>query len=1231
LHRFWITVLRPVLTAVSAKTIVEVGAASGQLTDKLLEFARENDGVIHVVEPVPDFDVTAWEEIHGPRLVVHRARSLNVLSRLPDLDVALIDGDHNWWTVYNELQLLSRQAAGDEALAPVIALHDVGWPYGRRDVYYDPRSVPDAYRQPYAKKGMVPGQGELVEGGLNPDFCNAIYEHDLRNGVLTAVEDFVLESSVDWVYTHVSGFHGLGVLATKETLASNPELENRFQNFRSNDFLEERSTDLEQARVLAEVRHQRTARDAVSASSKVRELEEARLRDEDAIATLQGAAEQAGEEREASAGRITALEQELEAVRAAAEEAEAARVDLDRRLKQSAEQAGALLAERDQLSDAIATLQGAAEQAGEEREASAGRITDLTKSLGERDRRARRVREMLEERDALVARLKRHAEETEKVYARLARERTVLLAEVRRAADSRSWRFGHKLFQIAGVFLFRRHMNSTSALDNLIDLLERPVGGALPLSLKADEPLELGRESATRAEQRADGATGAHGEDAPTARAVPPVEQSALPSEGAISPLSEQLSRDRLYVDDGSSTWWARRKNRERLSQGESPIDENSRSLGPGKGASRPGAEGATQNGGETPPLPGVRAGRARQGFMRIGFIEPHLGAVGGIRRILETGNRLVKRGHSVSIYLPDTQSLECTWMPCLPTIRPMSESTNATLDVVIFNHEPQWYLLERFARVQLRVFLALSYSKAYEKSGSWESLRSPVDLRLANSRWTADRIEEETGQRPLVVPTGIDLRQFRPVDTDVTYPVLCVGDRRPWKGTPVIEEACRLLGLPLEKIAGKDLPQECLAEEYCKGDVFVVGSPVEGFGFPGLEALACGRPLVTTDNGGCREYAVHDETAIIVPPGDAEAMAAAITRLRVDPDFRRRLGEQGRAMVERRFSWDNAASGLERALTDALEGHVPLLSARAAANGRLRASEPMPKMSVIILSWNTLELLQRCIESARQNTDVPYELIVIDNGSDRDDSAAYVAAAADHPLINKENRGFSAGFNQGLEVAKGKYVLFLNSDTKLPPRWASRLISTLDGNPSFGIVFPAVTAAGNPLTVRSEPRDTIEVLAPFKEPPSGVALAMKTDVVRDLGGWGEEYEVASGEDTDLCFKVWVNGLKTVVDEGVLIDHVAKASARQLPEQKKRWAINRQVFLAKWTGHLHDLPRIRSCPVEVFESNKDVARGVAFWMQRYFEHRDRAILGPEATRGDGTSPERLAAGHAERV
>jgi hypothetical protein len=121
----------------------------------------------------------------------------------------LIDGDHNYFTVHEELLAIDRKAGGREL--PLVLLHDIGWPLGRRDTYHEPDRIPAEHRRAYADQGfLVPGDPGLAERGLYYERI-ATEEGGAGNGVLTAVEDFVAERP------HVRlaiapPFFGLGVL-----------------------------------------------------------------------------------------------------------------------------------------------------------------------------------------------------------------------------------------------------------------------------------------------------------------------------------------------------------------------------------------------------------------------------------------------------------------------------------------------------------------------------------------------------------------------------------------------------------------------------------------------------------------------------------------------------------------------------------------------------------------------------------------------------------------------------------------------------------------------------------------------------------------------------------------------------------------------------------------------------------------------------------------------------------
>lgn len=262
------------------------------------------------------------------------------------------------------------------------------------------------------------------------------------------------------------------------------------------------------------------------------------------------------------------------------------------------------------------------------------------------------------------------------------------------------------------------------------------------------------------------------------------------------------------------------------------------------------------------------------------------------------------------------------------------------------------------------------------------------------------------------------------------------------------------------------------------------------------------------------------------------------------------------------------------------------------------------PNLAVVVLAWNQPQLTERCIDSIRANTDTGYELIVVDNGS-TPPLGGVVDDTGDALVRLDENLGFATGMNRGLAAANAPRVAFVNNDAAAPPAWASRLVETLDAHQTMGIVLPAVTAAGNPTSVRTEPGTRKLRLPPFRDLPSAVVYVMRTAVMRELGGWDERYRLGGREDLDLLFTVWCNGLDVVLDERVLFDHVGHATAGMMPDRDQIWRENRERFVAKWTNPMAaSVPRLSgSTPVE-FTARLEMAATAAHWLQQRFAVED---------------------------
>lgn len=205
------------LAIADAREIVEIGAEYGGMSTMLADFAAERGGRLTSIDPAPKAEFLKWATAH-PQVRHIGKPSLESFEEISGVDAWLIDGDHNWYTVYNELKNIHAHCRRDGK--PLLAfLHDIGWPSGRRDQYYAPDQIPDEFRHLHDYDGgalldidvLVPHRGFRGMG----QFAFAVQEGGPRNGVLTAVEDFIEEVRADGdgiAFAEIPAVFGLGVL-----------------------------------------------------------------------------------------------------------------------------------------------------------------------------------------------------------------------------------------------------------------------------------------------------------------------------------------------------------------------------------------------------------------------------------------------------------------------------------------------------------------------------------------------------------------------------------------------------------------------------------------------------------------------------------------------------------------------------------------------------------------------------------------------------------------------------------------------------------------------------------------------------------------------------------------------------------------------------------------------------------------------------------------------------------
>ena len=306
---------------------------------------------------------------------------------------------------------------------------------------------------------------------------------------------------------------------------------------------------------------------------------------------------------------------------------------------------------------------------------------------------------------------------------------------------------------------------------------------------------------------------------------------------------------------------------------------------------------------------------------MKIAFIEPGLHVCGGIRRIMETSNRLVARGHTVVIFTP--RGRPCTWLPHDSDIRRMADLERDTFDVVIFNLAEQ-YKYALVAKAPIKVFWVLAAEAEYKiPEIPIKALKQDFYF-LANSKFVVKYIKKHRPDIDYAIPItpgGINPDHFKYVPAiSKTKHVLYYGSARPWKGTTLIENALQGTKLSSLKMEGLGTPQNQLYHLYNTCNIYISACQVEGFNFPILEAMACGCPVVCTDDGGNQDFVKANVNALVVPRR-VKSIRQGILALTNDKDLQRRLRTEGLKTAQAsKYDWNNVVAKVENLLLGQLE-----------------------------------------------------------------------------------------------------------------------------------------------------------------------------------------------------------------------------------------------------------------------------------------------------------------------
>jgi len=233
----------------------------------------------------------------------------------------------------------------------------------------------------------------------------------------------------------------------------------------------------------------------------------------------------------------------------------------------------------------------------------------------------------------------------------------------------------------------------------------------------------------------------------------------------------------------------------------------------------------------------------------------------------------------------------------------------------------------------------------------------------------------------------------------------------------------------------------------------------------------------------------------------------------------------------------------------------------------RIDMRQKKPLVSIVIVNYNGKQYLKTCLKYVLKSKYPRFEIIVVDNGSS-DGSVEYIKKIPKIKFVlNKKNMGPSFARNAGVKIAQGKYIAFLDNDTKPDIYWLKEPIEMMENDPSIGACQCKLLLIDEPnrfdyagdylsqygfLVPRVRGReldkgqvDSYDNILSAKS----AGMIIRHDVLKDIEYFDEDYFIYV-EETDLCWRAWLRNFRIIFTPNSKVYHAYSTSAKILTERQ---------------------------------------------------------------------------------
>jgi GT2 family glycosyltransferase len=242
-----------------------------------------------------------------------------------------------------------------------------------------------------------------------------------------------------------------------------------------------------------------------------------------------------------------------------------------------------------------------------------------------------------------------------------------------------------------------------------------------------------------------------------------------------------------------------------------------------------------------------------------------------------------------------------------------------------------------------------------------------------------------------------------------------------------------------------------------------------------------------------------------------------------------------------------------------------------------------LSKVSIIIINYNGKNLLETCLESLFKIDYTNFEVILVDNNS-TDNSIEFITKNYPSIIIIKldSNQGFAEPNNIASKIAKGKYLLFLNNDTIVTPKFISKMVEAMENDTKIGICQSMLLKFNGIIDSSGDFIDELGVVYNSKSEINsvreissarGASMLIKKNFFDELDGFDESFFV-SFEDVDLGWRTWIKGFKVIVVPESIVYHDGGNTVKKIKSEIAFHGFKNQLIMKLTNFESHLVPKI---------------------------------------------------------